>query len=454
MTDLGTCWRGPELRPYQLDALAAMDTAGSGIVRLPPGAGKTLIAAAKIISTCGAGRWLYLTARRDVADQSHRRFAEWGLDASAEDDDESDVVVTTFARALKVLAESPWPIFTTAIGLIVDEPHAVGAPTFAAVVDAVATTERFGLGATPLARSDGKNAGIVERLGPVIFDLPAADLIQQGYLADGVVHFSPFHVGEQQGAEWHRAYDSFVASHPERNALLIEQVAVAPKPCLVLARRIPHAAHLAAEIAMGNERTGLVHGQMPVAERAEALTALRQGTLDVLVASGIFDEGVDVPELRSVVVAAAGKSTIRAVQRMGRAARPAPGKEHFIVYDVWDGGHPWFENHSEKRALAYAEAGLPVEVAARPLAVIATDTDAADTTAADPMACKCGETPCRCVFVPAWSDELGLPDWFWTWQPPWWLRLACLAVCAGIVYLSCTGPDNFIDALRKRFLWR
>lgn len=450
MTDLGACWRGPPLRPYQEQALDAMNQAGAGIVRLPPGAGKTLIAAAQVISTCAAGRWLYLTARRDVANQSLRRFAEWGLDPSAEDDGESDVVVTTFARALKTLAESPWPIFASAIGLVVDEPHAIGAPTFAAVVDAVATGQRFGLGATPLARSDGKNEGIVQRLGPIIYEADARELIAQGYLSDGVVHFSPFHVGEQQGADWHRAYDSFVASNPERNALLVEQVAVAPKPCLVLARRIPHAAHLAAEIAMTHDRTGLVHGQMPAAERAQALTALRQGTLDVLVASSIFDEGIDIPELRAVVIAAAGKSTIRAVQRMGRATRPATDKEHFIVYDVWDGGHPWFEDHSEKRALAYIEAGLPVEVADRPLVVFHGE-DAAGTESEDPMACKCGETPCRCVFVPAWSDELGLPLWFWTWQPPWWLRLACLAACAGIVYLALSQEDNLWTALRKRF---
>ena len=55
------------------------------------------------------------------------------------------------------------------------------------------------------------------------------------------------------------------------------------------------AERLAAEELAGL-RVGLLHGQMPAAEKEAAMTAFRAGEIDALVATTVIEVGVDVPE--------------------------------------------------------------------------------------------------------------------------------------------------------------
>ncbi len=83
------------------------------------------------------------------------------------------------------------------------------------------------------------------------------------------------------------------------------------------------------------------------------MKGLVRGDLDVLIASVIFNEGIDIPELRSVVIAAGGQSIIAALQRIGRGMRTAHGKDEFEVYDIYDSGNKWMEKHTKARLGAY-----------------------------------------------------------------------------------------------------
>ena len=74
-------------------------------------------------------------------------------------------------------------------------------------------------------------------------------------------------------------------------------------------------------------RVGLVHGQMPGAEKEEAMGALRAGTLDVLVATVVIEVGVDVPEATVVVIEDAWRFGLAQLHqlrgRVGRSDRPS-----------------------------------------------------------------------------------------------------------------------------------
>ena len=62
----------------------------------------------------------------------------------------------------------------------------------------------------------------------------------------------------------------------------------------------------------------------------------------------LADEGLDIPSLRAVVLASGGKSETRALQRVGRALRTAPGKTEAIVVDFFDNA-PYLKEHSMAR---------------------------------------------------------------------------------------------------------
>jgi superfamily II DNA or RNA helicase len=126
-----------------------------------------------------------------------------------------------------------------------------------------------------------------------------------------------------------------------------------------------------------------VFGKVQTHARQGAVRRLVHGDIDVLIANVIFQEGIDIPELQSVVNAAGGKSTIAAVQTTGRGMRrhDSTGREtkaEFFVYDVADrscgcryrgsdgkaryghAGCRWAERHTRGRMLAYRGEGYEV----------------------------------------------------------------------------------------------
>ena len=79
---------------------------------------------------------------------------------------------------------------------------------------------------------------------------------------------------------------------------------------------------------------------------------MKDGKLDVLIASKIFDQGVDIPELDALILAGSGKSSGRALQRIGRVIRKNDGKSIAIVVDFYDNAK-YLRDHSEIRRKVY-----------------------------------------------------------------------------------------------------
>lgn len=70
-----------------------------------------------------------------------------------------------------------------------------------------------------------------------------------------------------------------------------------------------------------------------VSERDYLIRALREGTLQALVAIKCLDEGIDIPEASTAVLLSSGTNPREYVQRIGRVIRRAPGKELAHIYD-------------------------------------------------------------------------------------------------------------------------
>ena len=99
--------------------------------------------------------------------------------------------------------------------------------------------------------------------------------------------------------------------------------------------------------------------------RRAAIRRLVHGDTDILIANVIFQEGIDIPELQSVVIAAGGKSTIAILQDVGRGMRKytaegAVAKSAFQVFDFADRGSAVLARHTRGRLEAYAVEKYPV----------------------------------------------------------------------------------------------
>jgi hypothetical protein len=84
-----------------------------------------------------------------------------------------------------------------------------------------------------------------------------------------------------------------------------------------------------------------VHSSPTSAPRATSLEALRAGELEILFAVDMFNEGVDVPAIDTVLMLRPTESAIVWMQQFGRGLRTAAGKACLIVVD-YIGNHRTF----------------------------------------------------------------------------------------------------------------
>lgn len=349
------------LRDYQRTAFDIWLRHGRGILDLPVGSGKGELIAAAVLEV--QAPWLVLVPRSSLVDQTLDRLALRGVQDAVRIRRPGRVIVSTvqaFTRGKRKRDPAILTALETSRGLIADEVHAFAAPTaWDIVMSTPAATYRLGLSATPLLREDRADAFTIAAFGPLLHRVDVRDLLEQNAISHGVVEFSPiFHTGVEDWQVWNQVYLKHIVYHRERNARIVQRAITSDPPTLVFVKRIDHGELLQRALIEQDVETEFVFGKDDGAARQTAIRRLRDGEIQVLISSPIFEEGIDIPELRTVIVASAGKSAIRSVQRLGRATRTAEGKIGFRVHDFADYGHPWLARHTERRAASYALAGF------------------------------------------------------------------------------------------------
>ena len=90
----------------------------------------------------------------------------------------------------------------------------------------------------------------------------------------------------------------------------------------------------ALRLALGPERVGLVHGQMPPAERDAAMADFAAGRTRLLVATVVIEVGVNVPNASIMVIEGAQNFGLAQLHQLrGRVGRGAEASTCLLVYD-------------------------------------------------------------------------------------------------------------------------
>lgn len=355
------------LRDYQTEAISTALRAGRGILKLGTGSGKGNIVAA--IPQAAQTTWVVLVHRGHLLHDLAQRFEEaTGEKAGRIQSGQWSVRRVTFATLQTLYANrrkyAARELFRDTNGLIVDEAHTVSANTFAEVIESfTAAYWRIGLSATPFDRSDARGVFNAALLGPMLYDLSAGELVERGTLARPEIEMVRFkHPAGVIGLSWHDLYRTEIAENDARNSLCIAAALRLPRPAMVFVTQIEHGRTLERAIAAGGATARFVHGGSNGWQRLRVIDDLNRGRLDVAVANSVFNEGVNVEGLRSVVIAAGGASPIATLQRVGRATRRTEGKTTCKVFDLFDEGVPSLERHSAERRISYVREGYAVTV--------------------------------------------------------------------------------------------
>lgn len=372
------------LRPYQkeaIDSCLKRRWRGTwwprGVLHMPTGSGKTITATAIIQRTDLPT--LFLVHRRDLVDQTTREFQKHGLDVGvlrAGKVPDNKVIVSTVQSLMSWKTsksaksrEKEIAIRSMLLNIeqvFVDEAHLVAASLDKGnlFVEALSMMPnamlRWGLTGTPFIRETYHNLLLEGATGGVAFTIPTQELVRQGYLVKPQIEMlqtNPKRIPNK----WPLCYELGIVMNDERNQQIVDQAAAGEGATMVLVNSLAHGDVL---YQMLQERVSVrwLRGESSSEERAEAIKELQAGRLKVILASKIWDEGIDIPQIRNLVLAGAGKSKVKTIQRLGRALRLHEGKSTVRVVDFLDKACRRLYDHALERKRTWEDEGHEVDI--------------------------------------------------------------------------------------------
>ena len=334
-------WKGPELRPYQEEAVLKAIEKGSGVICLPTGAGKTIVGL-KLIHSLDCPTLICVHTKELLYQWYDRVRSILGYTPGLVGDGHKQFKAITIAM-IQTAVKLDIPRGFNMI--LIDECHHVPANTFFRVAMRCDAFYRYGLSATP-KREDGADLKIFAGVGEICANITAEKLIDQGYLAKPKFVFYDVPAIRLPRGNWQRAYREGIVVNEVRNTIIAgvvnNLVMDDDLQVYVHVERINHGQILSSMIDCP-----FISGKDSTDKRQRVLKAFKQGRLRAMV-STLLGEGVDIPEMDAIVLAHGLKTSIGTIQKIGRALRVRKDKDEAIIVDFIDKG-PYIAKHFEQR---------------------------------------------------------------------------------------------------------
>lgn len=246
--------------------------------------------------------------------------------------------------------------------VIVDEFHHAEAATYRRLLDKLKPRILLGLTATP-ERADGRD--ILHRFnGRTAVELRLWEALERQLLSP----FQYFGVHDEvnlAGLRWRRGrgYDvgdleNVYTGDDARARLVIEAVRktidVSRMRGIGFCVSIKHADFMAERFEQVGIAARALHSRVGDAEQRDAVRQLEQGSLKMLFTVDLFNEGVDLPSVDTILMLRPTESATIFLQQLGRGLRLADDKPCLTVLDFIGGQHGEFRFDLRYRALTGA----------------------------------------------------------------------------------------------------
>ncbi len=352
-----------------LDELAAERAAGHSrnLVVAATGTGKTVVAALdyrRLRKQLNRARLLFVAHRREILEQSHRTFQvalrDGGFGERLGDGQVPDEWTHVFANIQSLTPERVEALAPDAFDVvIVDEFHHAAAASYDRLLQKLAPKVLVGLTATP-ERTDGKS--VLEWFdGRIASEIRLWEALDHSLLCP----FQYFGIGsapDLRGVKWSRGrYDPsalsnvYTADHVFALRVLQEtqkKVAdISSMRALGFCVDLAHARFMTEQFVSRGVQARMVSGKSSSAERDQVLRALDAGDVQVVFTVDLFNEGVDVPKVDTILFLRPTESATVFLQQLGRGLRHADGKEVCTVLDFIGHAHKRFRFDARYRAI-------------------------------------------------------------------------------------------------------
>jgi superfamily II DNA or RNA helicase/HKD family nuclease len=383
-----------DLRPYSfqqviLEQIAAERQSGKHkhLIISATGTGKTMVAGFDYRNYCEAEgrrpRLLYLAHRTEILEKARMSFSQILGDLNfgqvlggGEQPDNLDHLFCTVAswnsRGLYDLAPDYYDY------VVLDEAHHGKAETYQRILKHIDPDVLIGLTATP-ERSDG---GDIKQdfEGSFTHELRLPEAVDRALLA-------PFHyygVPDEEGIDytritWKRGFYDIrdlekMFNENSSRALWVLQQTVDHVADIHLIRAlgfcvsVTHAQFMANMFSSKGIRAAALSAETARSERRAAISKLVNREINILFTVDLFNEGVDIPQIDTVLFLRPTQSLTLFLQQFGRGLRLHPEKQQLTVLDFIAPHREDFDLVSRYRALSLApnaridhqiESGMP-----------------------------------------------------------------------------------------------
>jgi len=355
------------LRNDQKDVIRQIHLKGRGVILSPTGSGKTVMMLATVLFHYDHLNFLIITPNTDLVKQGVEDFKPFFKEGEIGwiTGDEIEPARITFTNIQKFnrLDASEWHDNIDIV--IVDECHHVNSlkGTYAKVLKSIPAHMRLGFTATPPYEPEGIMA-LEGLIGPTIGTVEMETLIDEGVLAKPKLRLLkvPYNHKIHELEVYSQVYEEGVVHNRVRNRMILKEsqrLVNKGLTVLTLVSRIEHGDNLErmAKVMFPDLRLRWIHGITEKEARAKVQQHLQQKDVDVVIASYIWREGINIPSLGAVINAAGGKFDIFPQQAMGRGLRIAPGKTEVILVDFFDPSHHYLIDHFGHRLSLYFDLG-------------------------------------------------------------------------------------------------
>ncbi|MEM4717136.1 MAG: DEAD/DEAH box helicase [Desulfurococcaceae archaeon] len=361
--------RNIELRPYQKEALEKwLENGRKGIIALPTGSGKSIIAIAALVET--SVRTLIVAYTKEQIQQWRDFILKYTNIPShiiglfyGEEKKLAPITITTYQSGYRYI-NTISPYFGL---LVVDEVHHLPADKFKYIALHTLANYRMGLSATP-TREDGKHEDLFPLLGGIVYYKHPSDLVEEGYLAPYKiitvkVKLKPDErkLYEQLRAKYRelvkgrkfeeileearRGYTHAVEAlkvHSELRQLIAMSSSKIDKAVeiakleyernnkvIIFTQYIDQAMEIARRL-----NALVLTGETPEIDRKKSLEEFKNSTRGILVVTTVGDEGLDIPDANVGIIVSGTGSRRQFIQRLGRLLRPKYRSMGAILYEI------------------------------------------------------------------------------------------------------------------------
>lgn len=404
--------RDIELRDYQINLINDAFASRTGVIKAPARSGKTVIAGG-LFSMFRYTKCLFIVHTKELLHQTYEEFTKFGFEVGRIGDGKCEVLPQITVAMHQSMVRKFDLFHDHSFGVIsVDECHHVSKEdgNYAKILMKFKASWRLGFTATP-SKDKYEFMCMEGLLGPIIGELTTEEAMKRGIIARPKINI--VRVPENSAIKklsYVEAYKAGVVRNRMRNRLIMKtaiRYLNEDMTVLILVTRVLHGfkieemfekfssheaificsnidADTQGEIKRLQNRINKLRA-VPQARGSQAIELLKEdleehlelrakvlekskerqsyrhrlneGEIRCVIATNIWNEGVNIPNLNVVINASGGKSEKASIQVASRSLTKVPGKDYGIIVDLFDKSHPFMLEHFGERICLYMDEG-------------------------------------------------------------------------------------------------